>query len=105
MPSYLIPQMWFDYLRNRDARPLEGVFYHHKMGILSLVALSGWLSRCLAAPNGAGFVQLIGTLGATARYGDGMVHLLSWDPSQTASLEDPWSARTVPCATCTASRP
>jgi len=36
-----------------------------------------------------------GTLGATARYGDGVVHLLSWDPSQTASLEDPWSARTV----------
>lgn len=36
-----------------------------------------------------------GTLGATARYGDGMVHLLSWDPSQTASLEDPWSARAV----------
>lgn len=36
-----------------------------------------------------------GTLGASARYGDGMVHLLSWDPSQTSALEDPWSARTV----------
>lgn len=36
-----------------------------------------------------------GTLGATARYGDGLVHLLSWDPARPSSLEDPWSARTV----------
>jgi len=55
VPSYLIPQMWFDYLRSRDARPLKGVFYHHRMDILSLVALTGWLSRCLAAPMGEGF--------------------------------------------------
>lgn len=57
VPSYLVPQMWFDYLRNRDARPLEGVFYHHRMDILSLVALTGWLSRCLAPPNGEGFAH------------------------------------------------
>ncbi len=36
-----------------------------------------------------------GLLGASARYGNGLVHLLSWDPTQTSSLEDPWSARTV----------
>ena len=58
VPSYLIPQLWFDYLRSRDARPLEGVFYHHKMDILSLVALTGWLSRCLAQPNGEGFTHI-----------------------------------------------
>ncbi|GMU91971.1 MAG: hypothetical protein AMXMBFR4_10290 [Candidatus Hydrogenedentota bacterium] len=55
VPSHLIPQLWFDYLRTRDARPLTGVFYHHKMDILSLVALTGWLSRCLSQPNGEGF--------------------------------------------------
>lgn len=49
VPSELIPQMWFDYLRTRDARPLEGVFRHHKTDILSLVALTGWLSECLAS--------------------------------------------------------
>ncbi len=49
VPSALIPQMWFDYLRTRDARPLEGVFQHHKTDILSLVALTGWLSQCLAS--------------------------------------------------------
>ncbi|MDZ4859871.1 MAG: ribonuclease H-like domain-containing protein [Candidatus Hydrogenedentes bacterium] len=57
VPSYLIPQLWFDYLRSRDARPLEGVFYHHKMDILSLVALTGWLSRCLTLPDGDGFTH------------------------------------------------
>ena len=47
--------MWFDYLRSEDARPMRKVFYHHKMDILSLVALSGWLSQCLSAPSGEGF--------------------------------------------------
>jgi uncharacterized protein len=55
VPSYLIPSMWFEYLRTRDARPLEGVFYHHRMDILSLASLTGWLSQCLEAPDGAGF--------------------------------------------------
>ena len=31
------------------------VFYHHKMDILSLAALTGHVSDCLAAPDGAGF--------------------------------------------------
>ena len=55
IPSYLIPQMWFDYLRSRDARPLKPVFYHHQMDILSLVALTARLSQCLEAPDGEGF--------------------------------------------------
>lgn len=55
VPSHLIPQMWFDYLRSEDARPMRKVFYHHKMDILSLVALTGWLSQCLSTPDGGGF--------------------------------------------------
>ncbi|MBI5093417.1 MAG: ribonuclease H-like domain-containing protein [Candidatus Hydrogenedentes bacterium] len=47
-----IPEIWFDYLRTRDARKLERVFYHHKHDILSLAALTGWLSRwCISARN------------------------------------------------------
>lgn len=53
IPSELIPQMWFDYLRTRDARPLQRVFYHHKTDILSLVALTGWLARCMASDGRA----------------------------------------------------
>ncbi|MBN2311849.1 MAG: ribonuclease H-like domain-containing protein [Candidatus Hydrogenedentes bacterium] len=55
VPSSEIPQMYFDYLRTRDARPLAGVFYHHKTDILSLVALAAWLARCLSVPDGEGF--------------------------------------------------
>jgi len=40
IPSYLIPQIYFEYLRKRDARPLKAVFYHNKIDILSLVALT-----------------------------------------------------------------
>lgn len=53
----LIPQIWFDYLRSRDARALERVFYHHKTDILSLVALTAWVSRCLSAEQGGGFAH------------------------------------------------
>jgi len=55
VPGHLIPQTWFDYLRSRDARPLKGVFYHHKFDILSLVSLTAWLARKLDAPTGDGF--------------------------------------------------
>ncbi|GMW02279.1 MAG: hypothetical protein AMXMBFR84_34150 [Candidatus Hydrogenedentota bacterium] len=55
VPGELIPQLWFDYLRTRDARPLTPVFYHHKMDILSLAALTAWLSQCLDRPEGEGF--------------------------------------------------
>jgi len=55
VPSALIPQLWLDYLRKRDARPLEPVFYHHKTDILSLVTLTAWVARCLATPGGGGF--------------------------------------------------
>lgn len=53
--SSLIPQLWMNYLRTRDARPLEPVFYHHRMDILSLVALTGLLSQKLETPAGRGF--------------------------------------------------
>ncbi|GMV90528.1 MAG: hypothetical protein AMXMBFR82_03060 [Candidatus Hydrogenedentota bacterium] len=55
VPGFEIPQLWFDYIRTRDARRLDGVFYHHKMDILSLVALTAWLSRCLSTTEGGGF--------------------------------------------------
>jgi len=39
IPGWLIPQMYYDYLRSTDARPMKGVFYHNAMDILSLTAL------------------------------------------------------------------
>ena len=40
VPSYLIPQLNFKYLRNKNALPLKKVFYHNKIDILSLVSLT-----------------------------------------------------------------
>ncbi len=53
--SALIPRLWLDYLRTRDARPLKPVFYHHAMDILSLVTLTAWVAKCMAEPGGNGF--------------------------------------------------
>ncbi len=50
VPSYLIPQLYFEYLRNKDARPLEKVFYHNKIDILSLVSLTILLHHIHKAP-------------------------------------------------------
>ncbi len=57
IPSHLIPEIWLDYIRSRDARKLGRVFYHHRMDILSLAALTGLVSACLRAPDGAGFAH------------------------------------------------
>ena len=40
VPSHLVPQLYFDYLRHGRAEPLEGVFYHNAQDILSLAALT-----------------------------------------------------------------
>jgi uncharacterized protein YprB with RNaseH-like and TPR domain len=40
VPSQLVPQIYFDYLRYGLVEPLEGVFYHNAQDILSLAALT-----------------------------------------------------------------
>jgi uncharacterized protein YprB with RNaseH-like and TPR domain len=40
VPSYLVPQIYFDYLRYGLVEPLQGVFYHNAQDILSLAALT-----------------------------------------------------------------
>jgi uncharacterized protein len=51
VPSYLIPQYYFDYLANGDARPLEGVFYHNACDIVSLASLFIYLGDILDQPG------------------------------------------------------
>jgi hypothetical protein len=46
----MIPQLYFDYLRSGDARPLVSVFYHNAMDVLSLAALFGHTAELLADP-------------------------------------------------------
>jgi len=50
VPGYLIPEMYFEYLRSGDARQMSGVFYHNGMDILSLAALFNFINELLANP-------------------------------------------------------
>ncbi len=50
IPSWLIPQMYFDYLRSGDARPLKRVLYHNAMDVLAMAALLNHITRMFADP-------------------------------------------------------
>jgi uncharacterized protein len=50
VPGFLIPSLYFDYLRTDDARPLSRVFYHNAHDILSMVTLANLLCEALEAP-------------------------------------------------------
>lgn len=47
VPGWMIPQMYFDYIRSGDAGPLKSVFYHNAMDILSLAALFSHVTQIL----------------------------------------------------------
>ncbi|MGE5672738.1 MAG: ribonuclease H-like domain-containing protein [Mycobacterium leprae] len=50
VPSALIPQLYFDYLRSGDATALVDVIEHNRLDILSLVSLATWLGRIVTDP-------------------------------------------------------
>jgi len=49
-PGWMIPEMYTDYLRTGDARPLHGIFYHNTMDILSMASLLELMAQKLDAP-------------------------------------------------------
>ncbi|GAB4474693.1 MAG: metal-dependent exonucleaseMrfB [Anaerolineae bacterium] len=51
VPGYLIPALYNDYLRTRDARQMVRVLYHNEMDILSMVSLGVRLARAFEAPD------------------------------------------------------
>ena len=50
VPGYEIPYLYFDYLRDGDARPLKGVFYHNAMDVVAMAALLSHTAALLANP-------------------------------------------------------
>lgn len=64
VPGWLVPSLYFDYIRSGDARPLTSVFYHNAMDIVSMVALLNHMTTLLAEPlnntvrNGIDLVSL-----------------------------------------------
>jgi uncharacterized protein YprB with RNaseH-like and TPR domain len=54
VPGWMIPSLYFQYLRSGDARPLKSVFYHNAMDVVSMAALFNHMAGILAEPlNGA----------------------------------------------------
>lgn len=51
VPGYLIPEMYFEYLRSQDARPMAGIFYHNAIDILSLAGLFSHMAFLLHNPH------------------------------------------------------
>lgn len=51
VPGALIPQLYFDYLRGGNERPLRIVFRHNTADVLSLAALAARMLRLVSAPE------------------------------------------------------
>lgn len=52
IPGWLIPQLYFDYLRDRDPLPLLKVLYHNSIDVLSIAALLNYCSKLISDPLG-----------------------------------------------------
>ncbi len=50
VPGWMIPSLYFDYLRSGDARPLKNVFYHNQIDVVSMAALFNHMAGMLADP-------------------------------------------------------
>jgi uncharacterized protein YprB with RNaseH-like and TPR domain len=50
IPGWMIPEMYFDYLHTGDARPLENVFYHNAVDVISMVSLLDHIAHLLDDP-------------------------------------------------------
>jgi uncharacterized protein YprB with RNaseH-like and TPR domain len=50
VPGYEIPYIYFDYLRDGDARPLKGVFYHNAMDVVAMAALLSHTAKMMEDP-------------------------------------------------------
>jgi uncharacterized protein len=50
VPGWMIPGIYFNYLQNRDARPLGPVFEHNRQDLLSLATLATRLVRQFSDP-------------------------------------------------------
>ena len=52
IPGWMVPTIYFDYLKSGDARPVTQVLYHNAMDIISLSTLLNHVSIMLDDPQG-----------------------------------------------------
>jgi uncharacterized protein YprB with RNaseH-like and TPR domain len=101
VPSWVIPSLYFGYLRSGDARAMKSVFYHNAVDVLSLTALLGHIAGLLDDPlnvvHGLDLVAMgkmfesLGRLEEAAQlYEHGLAHDLPeeiyWDTVQRLSF-------------------
>jgi uncharacterized protein YprB with RNaseH-like and TPR domain len=68
VPGWMIPQLYFDYLRSGDARPLKSVFYHNALDVLSMAALLKHIAALLDDPLHTDAIEPIDLLGIGRLY-------------------------------------
>jgi len=51
VPGYMIPELYFEFLKTQDARPMGGIFYHNAIDILSLAGLFSHMAFLLHDPH------------------------------------------------------
>ncbi|MFN2263213.1 MAG: ribonuclease H-like domain-containing protein [Anaerolineales bacterium] len=52
IPGWLVPTIYFNYIKSGDARPIANVLYHNAMDIISLASLLDHISIILEDPHG-----------------------------------------------------
>ncbi len=52
IPGWMVPTIYFDYIKSGDARPITNVLYHNAMDIVSLASLLNHVSTILDDPHG-----------------------------------------------------
>lgn len=50
VPGWMVPELYYNYLRHGDVQPLAGVFYHNGMDVISLAALFNYTASLLDHP-------------------------------------------------------
>ena len=75
VPGYEIPYLYFDYLRDGDARPLKGVFYHNAMDVVAMAALLSHTAKMLEDPFHEGIEHGLDVIALAKLYED----LGQWD--------------------------
>lgn len=93
VPGFLIPQIYFDYLKTGDASELPGVLYHNAQDILSLVTLAARLGHILAAPLADAALDPV-DLASLARWYDDLGMSGEAEAALRAALERPLPADT-----------
>ncbi len=88
VPGWMIPQLYFDYLRSGYAEALRGVFYHNALDVVSLAALLAHTSDVLSNPLTEGSTHGVDLL-SLARLFEDIGHIDSATQLYIHGLEHP----------------